>query len=89
MPERGLKRRDRAVALRYNANVPAPFVVAKAEGRMAESMVRMASECGVPVVSHEACADLLFPLDLGTCVPPGMYEVVAKVFAWIQAAEEP
>jgi type III secretion system FlhB-like substrate exporter len=56
---------------------------------MAESMVRMASECGVPVVSHEACADLLFPLDLGTCVPPGMYEVVAKVFAWIQAAEEP
>ncbi len=89
MPERVLKRRDRAVALRYNADVPAPFVVAKAEGRMAETMLKMAAECGIPVVSDKGCADLLFPLDLGTCVPPGLYEVLAKVFAWIQAAEEP
>ena len=89
MPDRRWKPRDRAVALRYNFNAPAPFLVAKAEGHLAEALLKIAGEHGIPIIREEGLANLLYPLDLGSCIPPEFYEVIAAVFAWIQASEEP
>lgn len=78
---------QRAVALRYSPDYPAPFLVAKGGGRTAERLVEIATEAGVPVVREEALASALFPLDLGSYIPEAYYEVVAKVFAFIKTVE--
>lgn len=80
--------RDRAIALRYLPELPAPFVVAKGEGRAAERLKAIAREAGVPILEDGALADLLFPEDLGAFVPAELYEIVAKVFAWVRTSEE-
>ena len=78
----------RAVALRYLPELPAPFIVAKGEGRAADRMRELAKEAGVPILEGEAFVDLLFPEDIGAFVPVEFYEVIAKVFAWVRTSEE-
>jgi flagellar biosynthesis protein len=80
--------RRRAVALRYWAELPAPFLAAKAEGRAAERLVAVAKEAGVPVVEDEGLAQAVFPLELGAYVPEDCFEIVAKVFAFVKSIED-
>ena len=80
--------RERAVALRYLAELPAPFVIAKGEGRAAERLKAIAREAGVPILEEEGLVDLLFPEDVGAFIPVEFYEIVAKVFAWVRTSEE-
>jgi flagellar biosynthesis protein len=91
MPERtaakGAKR-PRAVALKYWAGLPAPFLTAKAEGRSALRLVEIAEEAGIPVVPDEALAQAVFPLELGNYVPEECFEIVARVFAFVKAIED-
>jgi len=83
--ERG---RGQAVALRYLPELPAPFIVARGEGRMAERLEAIAAGAGVPVLRDQALAGLLYPLDLGSLIPVELYGIVAKVFAFVRLAEE-
>ena len=80
--------RERAVALRYLPELPAPFLVANGDGRMAERLESLARESGVPILRDEGLADLLFPLELGAGIPVDLFEIVAKTFAFIWQAEE-
>ena len=80
--------RARAVALRYWAGLPAPFLAAKAEGRAAERLVVIAREAGVPVVEDEGIAQAVFPMELGSYVPEDCFEIVAKVFAFVKSIED-
>ena len=80
--------RQRAIALRYFAELPAPFIVAKGEGRAAEHLKKIALDAGVPILEEELLVDLLFPEDIGAFVPVEFYEIVAKVFAWVRTSEE-
>ena len=80
--------RERAIALRYFSGLPAPFIVAKGEGRAAERLKKIAFEAGVPILQEEGLVDLLFPEDIGAFVPVEFYEIVAKVFAWVRTSED-
>jgi flagellar biosynthesis protein len=82
------RRRGKAVALRYLPEVPAPFIVAKGEGRTADRIMELAREAGVPVLREDGLTEALFPLELGDCVPVDLYEIMAKVFAFVRLAEE-
>jgi type III secretion system FlhB-like substrate exporter len=84
----GTARREKAVALRYWAGLPAPFVAAKASGRAARRLVEIAREAGVPVLEEGGLAEAVFPLDLGAYVPEECYEIVARVFAFVKSIEE-
>ena len=81
-------KRGRSVALKYVTDLPAPFLLAKADGRASERLLALAREAGVPVVRDAALADALFPLDLGDLVPVEYFEIVAKVFAFVKRIEE-
>jgi type III secretion system FlhB-like substrate exporter len=81
-------RRDAAVALRYIPSTPAPFLAAKATGRAARRLEDLAREAGVPIVKNGGLAAALYPLDLGEYVPEEYYEIVAKVFAFVNDIEE-
>ena len=88
-PEVGGRRdsRERAIALRYLPELPAPFIVAKGEGRAAERLKMIAREAGVPILEEEVFVDLLYPEDIGAYVPVEFYEIAAKVFAWVRTSE--
>jgi type III secretion system FlhB-like substrate exporter len=83
----GREFRERAIALKYVPELPAPFIVAKGEGRAAERLKKIARDAGVPILEEENLVDLLFPDDIGTLVPIEFYEIVAKVFAWVRTSE--
>jgi type III secretion system FlhB-like substrate exporter len=80
--------KERAVALRYIPDLPAPFLAAKATGRAARRLVALAEEAGVTVLKDEVLTAALFPLDLGAYVPGEYFEIVARVFAFVRSIEE-
>ena len=55
----------RAVALSYDGGSGAPVVVASGMGYMAEKIVEVASENGVPVYEDNSLATMLSQLSLG------------------------
>jgi type III secretion system FlhB-like substrate exporter len=73
---------DRAVALRYTADLPAPMVVASGRGALAEAIARAARENGVAIVQDVHLADALISVDLGSLVPEELYAAVAEVLAF-------
>jgi type III secretion system FlhB-like substrate exporter len=73
---------DRAVALRYTADLPAPMVVASGRGSLAEAIARAARENGVTIVQDAHLADALITVDLGSLVPEELYAAVAEVLAF-------
>jgi len=72
------------VALRYDERLPAPIVVAKGSGRIAERIESIARKSGVAVVRDDALVAGLEPLDIGEFVPPEYWELVARVLVFIR-----
>jgi len=71
----------RAVALQYDGE-NAPIVTASGEGDIAEEIVRIAREHGIPLREDMMLAALLSELELGEEIPPLLYRVVAEVIAY-------
>ena len=75
---------DKAVAVKYdNKSMSAPQVVAKGEGFIARKIVERAIEADVPIVEDAALVSALISLELGEEIPSELYEVVARVLAWV------
>ena len=73
----------KAVALRYEPEKDAaPKVVAKGAGRLAERILRLARESGVPVKENQDLVEALMKVEIQAQVPPELYEAVATVLAW-------
>jgi flagellar biosynthesis protein len=74
----------RAVALRYDrAKDGAPRVVAKGQGTVADNIIAVAREHGVPLHEDPNLAATLNALDLETEIPPQLYRAVAEVLIFI------
>jgi flagellar biosynthesis protein len=80
-------RRPTAVALRYRRKEDAaPRVTAAGSGPVAERIMELAREHGLPMRHDPDLAQALAALDLNTLVPPELYEVIAEVLAWAYRA---
>ncbi len=74
-----------AVALRYQQEKDrAPVVTAKGQGRVAEKIITLAKENGIPVEENTLLVHELFKLDLNQEIPSEIYEAVAILLASIQ-----
>jgi len=71
----------RAIALQYDGE-NAPIVTATGEGAIAEEIIRIAREHGVPLREDIMLAALLSELELGEEIPPLLYRVIAEVIAY-------
>jgi type III secretion system FlhB-like substrate exporter len=80
--------KPKAVALRFWAGLPAPFLAAKAEGRAADRLIAIAKDAGVPIVEDGPLAQAVFPLEVGAYVPEECFEIVARVFAFVKSIED-
>ncbi|GIX47067.1 MAG: flagellar biosynthesis protein FlhB [Candidatus Tectimicrobiota bacterium] len=74
-----------AVALRYDRyTMPAPKVVAKGAGLLAERIRAVARRHGVPVVESRAVAQSLYKtVDIGHYIPASLYKAVAEILAYV------
>jgi flagellar biosynthetic protein FlhB len=73
-----------AVALRYDAKMAAPRVVAKGAGFVAQRIVDLARRHAVPVVERKPLAQALFKaVKIGQEIPAALYYVMAEVLAYV------
>jgi flagellar biosynthesis protein len=70
-----------AAALSYPGH-GAPKVVAAGKGLTADRILELAREAGVPVREDGALAAALAELELGTEIPPLLYQAVAEALVW-------
>ncbi|RKY00829.1 MAG: hypothetical protein DRP54_04800 [Spirochaetes bacterium] len=75
--------RKKAVAIVYNSSEFAPRLVAKGYDQIAEKIIRIAKENGVPVKYDDFLAEALIQLDIGDFIPEELYEVLAEVLAFV------
>ena len=80
----GRSKQKKAVALRYTPGEDrAPKVMAKGEGRIAEKIIEIAREAGVPIKEEVDLVEVLSKLDLYAEIPPETYVIVAQILAWV------
>jgi flagellar biosynthesis protein len=77
----------RAVALRFDQDQEAaPRVLAKGQGPVAERIIALAHEHGIPLHEDRDLVHLLGALDLSVEVPPALYHALAEVLAHLYRA---
>ena len=72
----------KAAAITYRRDLPAPFVVAKGRGALAERIVDIARIHGITIVEDEPLADRLIEIDAGDFIPEELYAVIAEVLVF-------
>lgn len=82
------KQRQMAVAMAYQTGSPAPKVVAKGRGLLAEMIIERAREAGVFVHESPEMVSLLMQVDLDQHIPPELYRAVAELLAFIYFLEQ-
>lgn len=74
-----------AIAIQYDPHtMPAPLVLAKGAGVLAQRIRRLALEHGVPVVERKPLAQVLYKtVEVGDVVPADQYQAVAEVLRYV------
>ena len=83
-PEENKKPVKKAVALRYiPALDKAPKVTAKGSGLLAQKIIELAREHGIPIQEDPVLIQILSQLDFYQEIPPTIYVVVAEILAFV------
>ncbi len=73
-----------AVALAYQADMPAPRVLAKGQDLIAQRIKEIAKEHNIPIVENKPLARTVFQMvDIGGWIPAELYQAVAEVLAYV------
>jgi flagellar biosynthesis protein len=74
----------RAVALRYRpSRDQAPRITAKGAGVVAQKIIDLAKEHGIPIQEDPGLIQILAQLDFYQQIPPKIYAVVAEILAFV------
>ncbi len=80
--------RAAATALTYDpVGSEAPQIVATGTGLIAERIVSLAREHGVPLHQDPGLVEALARLEIGAVIPRELYTVVAEVLAFVYAVD--
>ncbi len=84
MADKDDPKKKEAVALKYERDRdPAPRVVAKGKGTIAEQILKVAEEHGITVREDAELVDILGKLDLDSIIPLEAYAAVAEILSFI------
>jgi flagellar biosynthesis protein len=73
-----------AVALKYEAGKePAPKVVAKGKGSMAQQIIKVAEEHGITIREDANLVEILSKLDIDAIIPLEAYSAVAEILNFV------
>ena len=70
------------MALSYDGGSGAPVVVASGMGYMAEKIVEVAAETGVPIYEDNSLATILTQLQLGQEIPEELYKAIVEIYVY-------
>ncbi|MBQ8923324.1 MAG: EscU/YscU/HrcU family type III secretion system export apparatus switch protein [Lachnospiraceae bacterium] len=82
------EKKRKAVALVYEPGSQAPQVIASGKGVMADKIIEKAKESDVPLYKDTNLADTLLNLDIGDCIPPELYGVVAEILVYVDKMDK-
>ena len=82
------KRRSRprraAAALRYQPSKDAaPQITGSGRGYVADRIIALAREHGIPIYDDPDLVEVLAQLDLGDVIPMNLYQVIAEVLVYV------
>jgi flagellar biosynthetic protein FlhB len=73
-----------AIAIQYERGLPAPIVVAKGAGHIAERIRDIAGQHDIPIIEQKPLARALYKdVEIGGYVPVDLYHAVAEVLAYV------
>ncbi len=76
-----------AVALKYDrTKEPAPKVVAKGKGLIAENIIKVALEHGITVREDANLVEILDKIDIDSIIPLEAYSAVAEILNYVYKA---
>lgn len=82
-------RKNKAVALKYNADVDkAPVIIASGSGDIANKIIDIAEQKGIPVYRDDSASSLMCMLEVGNSIPPELYEVIAAIYCQLLKASK-
>lgn len=82
--DKGKKKQTIAAALAYDRSKDAaPRVSARGKGVIAERILDLAREHGVPIKEDPALAQVLSRLDIDEQIPVELYRAVAEILAFV------
>lgn len=80
--------KKKAVALVYEPGSQAPQVVASGQGLIAEKIIETAKSSEVPLYKDTDLTNTLMNLDIGECIPPELYGVVAEILVYVDRMDK-
>ena len=79
---------QKAVALKYDETQnSAPVIVASGMGYVAEKIVEIANDNGIPVYEDNSLATVLAQMKLGKEIPPELYQTIVDIYAYVYMEE--
>ena len=83
------KKLKRAVALKYDVQRhDVPRITARGKGVTAENMIKRGEKEGVSIYEDERLVKKLIEYEVGTDIPPELYEIVAQVLVFVESVDE-
>ena len=79
---------EKAAAIQYDDDMPAPVVVASGRGVLAKRIKEIAREEGIEIVDQPELADALVELPLGSLIPEQFYRIVAEIPVYVRSVSE-
>jgi type III secretion protein U len=78
-----------AVAIEYNTETePAPKIVTMGKGTIAELIMKIAQENGIPIMRNVSLAQTLFEKGkISEYIPEDTYQAVAEILRWLEGIE--
>jgi len=84
-----MKKMRKAAALKYDNNsYEAPIVTAAGMGCVADKIIEAAHENNVPIIEDEQLVEMMNKVDVGESIPFELYDVVAKVIAYVMDVDQ-
>ncbi len=80
--------KKKAVALLYDPSNQAPQVVAAGQGVLADKIIETAKDSDVPLYKDTNLTETLLKLDIGDCIPPELYGVVAEILVYVDKMDK-
>ncbi|MCJ8501294.1 flagellar biosynthesis protein FlhB [Desulfatitalea alkaliphila] len=73
-----------AIAIKFERSMPAPMVVAKGAGHVAQKIKEIAAENNIPVIEEKPLARTLYKsVEIDQYIPVDLYKAVAEILAYV------
>jgi type III secretion system FlhB-like substrate exporter len=76
---------EKAVAIHYNEDLPAPIILAKGRGELAGIIRRIAAKHGIRLAAMPELADSLIELEVGSLIPEEFYRIIAELLVYVRS----